>query len=69
MKLTYYAVEVGESEETDFTIENELKVETVSERPSISELMGDSPTNQGANDLLKMYDVILAGVEVKTDGN
>ncbi|PDY27720.1 DUF6414 family protein [Bacillus thuringiensis] len=70
MKLTYYAVEVGESEEADFIIENELNVETVSERPSVSELMGDSDSlNQEANSALKMYDVILAGVEVKTNGN
>ncbi|ARV91096.1 TPA: hypothetical protein QCW30_005029 [Bacillus cereus] len=70
MKLTYYAVEVGESEEEDFIIENEMNVEKVSERPSVSELMGDSDcSNQGTGSVLKMYDVILAGVEVGTDEN
>ncbi|PEM37691.1 DUF6414 family protein [Bacillus pseudomycoides] len=70
MKLTYYAVKVGESEEADFIIENELNVEKTSERPSVSELMGnDDCSNQGTNSVLKMYDVILAGVEVRTDEN
>lgn len=65
MRLTYYAVEVGEAKETDFSIENELNVENMSDRPSIQTLMNDEDSTLNLSEnILKIHDVILAGVEV-----
>ncbi|MCM3619824.1 DUF6414 family protein [Sutcliffiella horikoshii] len=62
MKLNYYAVEVGEVEEAELRIENEMDTEEQSKRVSARALIeGEKQTR----DYLKVYDVILAGVEAK----
>lgn len=62
MKLTYFAIEVGEGKETDLQIEKEMDTEKATRRISVEEVMGDSERNSEEK-TLKMYDVILAGVE------
>ncbi len=62
MRLTYFAVEVGEGKETDLQIDKEMDTEKATRRISVEEIIDDS---QGSSEekILKMYDVILAGVE------
>ncbi|QEY22444.1 hypothetical protein D0S48_18265 [Psychrobacillus sp. AK 1817] len=67
MKLQYYAVEVGEAKETDLIIENEMDGNGETTRLSASEVLGDDVGTNAVSDYLKVYDVILAGVEAKSN--
>ncbi|MDV2885512.1 DUF6414 family protein [Alkalihalophilus pseudofirmus] len=62
MKLHYYAVEVGEVEEEELSMEREMDTEVQSKRVSARAIIEGK--EQTSNDL-KVYDVILAGVEAK----
>ncbi|WP_199445758.1 DUF6414 family protein [Aerococcus sp. 1KP-2016] len=63
MQLNYYAVEVGLAKEKGFNIENETDIDSQSTRITASEILGGGQNN--LEETLKIYDVILAGVEAK----
>lgn len=65
MKLHYYAVEVGEAKEIDLHVESEMDVEGQTARLSAREVLGNDEASGQVSDYLKVYDVILAGVEAK----
>lgn len=67
MKLNYYAVEVGEIKETDLNIESEMDVDGEASRLSARKLLGNEEVSSQDSDYLKVYDVILAGVEAKNN--
>ncbi|MFJ7665808.1 DUF6414 family protein [Lysinibacillus sp. NPDC097195] len=64
MKLNYYAIKVGEAKETDLNVENEMAVDGQTARLSPIEVLGHVESTDQNRDYLKLYDVILAGVEV-----
>lgn len=62
MKLTYHAIEVGEFEEDKLDMQHEFSMQHKS--LSANDILeSDNPSNQNNDNLLKVYDVILAGVE------
>nr|WP_144929178.1 DUF6414 family protein [Paenibacillus bovis] len=62
MKLSYYAVEVGETQEADLDIQSEMDIEEQTSRLSAKAII---EAQDKTNDYLKVYDVILAGVEAE----
>lgn len=66
MGLNYYAIEVGEASEKDLDIQNEMDVNQQNARMSATDILEDEVDDSNhSGPLLKVYDVILAGVEVK----
>ncbi|MCR8982454.1 DUF6414 family protein [Brevibacillus laterosporus] len=61
MKLTYYGIEVGECREEDLLFENEFSRNENEETRASTEEMYKGQKNKDPN-LLKIYDVILAGI-------
>lgn len=63
MKLTYHAIEVGEFEEYKLDMQHEFSMQQ--KTLSASDILDNSDSNceRSNNNLLKVYDVILAGVE------
>lgn len=68
MKLDYYAVEVGKANETDLDIKNEMNTEKDTNGLSVTDLLNEEEkeTEYNSDKLLKVYDVILAGIEEKS---
>lgn len=64
MNLTFIAIEVGDCNKEDLIMKNELSGDfTSAETLNIQAIMGRNPSSQsGSNTLLKLYDVILAGI-------
>ncbi|MBD7982981.1 hypothetical protein H9649_00195 [Sporosarcina sp. Sa2YVA2] len=67
MKLHYYGIEVGEAKEIDLSVESEMDVDGQTARLSASEVLGNDDGPGQDSSYLKVYDVILAGVEVKSN--
>lgn len=65
MKLHYYAVEVGEAKESELNVESEMDVDRQISRLTAREILGDEEEGASQDNYLKVYDVILAGVEAK----
>ncbi|MDX6154487.1 DUF6414 family protein [Marinococcus sp. PL1-022] len=65
MRLDYYAVEVGKANETDLDIENEMSIEKNTNDLNITDFLEDEEveTENKSDKTLKVYDVILAGIE------
>lgn len=66
MGLNYYAIEVGAASEKELDIQNEMDVNRQSVRISAADVLEDEEYSGNQNEpILKIYDVILAGVEVR----
>lgn len=62
MKLTYHAIEVGEFKEYKLDMQHEFSMEN--NTLSANEILNDDNSNTtNSSNLLKVYDVILAGIE------
>lgn len=66
MELNYYAVEVGVATETEYNVENEMDIDKQSARLLPTDMLDEGERQQhDSEEILKVYDVILAGVEAK----